>query len=86
MHNINKLQSTNDSHQSHSILLLSVGEPDSPVLKTNEMKIEGNSFFVPLKKNDNGIPLQSYNIRYRQVRDGVSLFFFGCSLPLLSVK
>lgn len=55
-----------------SLCFLSVGEPDSPVLSSDEMKVEGNSFSVPLKQiDDGGTPLKHFNIRYGQVRDGV---------------
>ncbi len=60
-----------------SLFFLSVGEPDSPVLSVDEMKIEGNSFSVPLKQTDDGgTPLQHFNIRYKQVKDGVSLSLY----------
>lgn len=46
------------------------GEPDSPVLLVNEMKVESNSFFVPLKQiDDGGSPLQHFNIRYKQDKE-----------------
>ena len=57
----------------HSLCPLSAGEPDSPVLTVDQMKIERNSFSVPVKQSDDGgNPLQHYNIRYRQVGDSVS--------------
>ena len=74
--------------------LLSAGEPDSPALLSGEMKLEGNSFSVPLKQTDDGgSPLLHYNIRYRQVRDSFSLLSFQGPLfpdfhppsPLLSL-
>ncbi|XP_070691990.1 neural cell adhesion molecule 1 [Pempheris klunzingeri] len=47
------------------------GEPDSPVLLSDEMKTEGNSFSVPLKNmDDGGSPLLHFNIRYRQEKEG----------------
>ncbi|XP_036929812.1 neural cell adhesion molecule 1 isoform X2 [Acanthopagrus latus] len=47
------------------------GEPDSPVLTADEMKVERNSFSVPVKQSDDGgSPLQHYNIRYRQDKEG----------------
>lgn len=50
------------------------GEPDSPVLSSDEMKIEGNTFSVPLKHTvDGGSPVLQLNVRYRQVRDSMSL-------------
>ncbi|XP_039661203.1 neural cell adhesion molecule 1 [Perca fluviatilis] len=46
------------------------GEPDSPVLSSNKMKIEGNSFYVPLEQLDNGgSPLLHFDIRYRQDKE-----------------
>ena len=57
----------------HSLCPLSAGEPDSPVLTADEMKVERNSFSVPVKQSDDGgSPLQHYNIRYRQVGASVS--------------
>lgn len=50
------------------------GEPDSPVLSSDEMKIESNTFSVPLKHTvDGGSPVLQFNVRYRQVRDSMSL-------------
>lgn len=47
------------------------GEPDSPVLLSNEMKVEGNSFSVPLKQTDDGgTPLLHFDVRYRQDKEG----------------
>ncbi|XP_026148793.1 neural cell adhesion molecule 1 [Mastacembelus armatus] len=44
-----------------------IREPDSPFLSSDEMKIEGNSFSVPLKQiDDGGTPVLHFNIRYRQ--------------------
>lgn len=43
------------------------GEPDSPILLTDRMKIEGNSFFMPIKQiNDGGSPLLTFSVRYKQ--------------------
>lgn len=43
------------------------GEPDSPILMTDKIKIEGNSFFIPLKQiDDGGSPLLNFSVRYRQ--------------------
>lgn len=43
------------------------GEPDSPILLTDRTKIEGNSFFIPLKQTDDGgSPLLNFSVRYRQ--------------------
>nr|XP_057909450.1 neural cell adhesion molecule 1 [Doryrhamphus excisus] len=47
------------------------GEPDSPLLLSDEMNVEGNSFSVPLKPTgDGGTPLLHYTVRYRQDKDG----------------
>ncbi|KAM8871325.1 neural cell adhesion molecule 1 isoform 2-T2 [Spinachia spinachia] len=47
------------------------GEPDSPVLLSNEMKVEGNSFYVPLKRTDDGeSPMLHFDVRYRQDKEG----------------
>ncbi|KAF1387600.1 hypothetical protein PFLUV_G00081540 [Perca fluviatilis] len=47
-----------------------IREPDSPVLSSNKMKIEGNSFYVPLEQLDNGgSPLLHFDIRYRQDKE-----------------
>ncbi|XP_068614849.1 neural cell adhesion molecule 1 [Brachionichthys hirsutus] len=47
------------------------GEPDRPVLSVDKMKVESNSFFVPLKLLDEGgSPLQHYNLRHRQDKEG----------------
>lgn len=55
------------------LCLLSIGEPDSPVVLSNEMKVEGNSFSVPLKQSDDGgTPMLHFDVRYRQVGDAVS--------------
>ncbi|XP_049585296.1 neural cell adhesion molecule 1 isoform X2 [Syngnathus scovelli] len=46
------------------------GEPDSPVLLCDEMKVGGDSFFIPLKHTDNGdTPLLHYDLRYREDND-----------------
>lgn len=48
---------------------LCLGEPDSPVLSTNEMKVEGNSFSVPVRQiDDGGSSLLHYDVRYKQVQ------------------
>uniref|UniRef100_A0A1A8S3Z0 Neural cell adhesion molecule 3 n=2 Tax=Nothobranchius TaxID=28779 RepID=A0A1A8S3Z0_9TELE len=42
-------------------------EPDSPVLFTDEVKIEGNTFSVPLRQiDDGGSPLLHFTVRHRQ--------------------
>lgn len=52
---------------------LSVGEPDTPLLKPNDMKVESNTFYVPLRQVDQGAsPLQHFNLRYRKVTDASS--------------
>ncbi|XP_070768071.1 neural cell adhesion molecule 1 [Enoplosus armatus] len=46
------------------------GEPDSPVLSSDEMKVEGTSFSVPLKQiDDGGTPLLHFSVRYRQDKE-----------------
>lgn len=46
------------------------GEPDSPVLSSPGMKVEGNSFSVPLKQmDDGGSPVLHFNVRYRQDKE-----------------
>ncbi|KAM6936688.1 neural cell adhesion molecule 1 [Lycodopsis pacificus] len=46
-------------------------EPDSPVLLSNVMKVEGNSFSVPLKQTDDGgTPLLHFRVRYREDKEG----------------
>ncbi|XP_074539291.1 neural cell adhesion molecule 1 [Halichoeres trimaculatus] len=48
-----------------------IREPDRPVLFIDVMKVEGNSFSVPLKQNDDGgTPVQHFNVRYKQDKDG----------------
>ncbi|XP_037532353.1 neural cell adhesion molecule 1 [Nematolebias whitei] len=47
------------------------GEPDRPVLSTNEMKVEGNSFSVPVRQiDDGGSTLLHYDVRYKQDTEG----------------
>ncbi|XP_077577948.1 neural cell adhesion molecule 1 [Stigmatopora nigra] len=47
-----------------------IREPDIPLLLCDEMKVGGNSFFIPLKPADNGkTPLLHYNLRYREDKD-----------------
>lgn len=55
----------------HNIRTLGMhGEPDSPVLLTDRIKIEGNSFFIPLKQTDDGgSPLLSFSVRYKQDKE-----------------
>ncbi|KAM6994176.1 neural cell adhesion molecule 1 [Tautogolabrus adspersus] len=48
-----------------------IREPDCPVLSTDAMKVDGNSFFIPLKQpDDGGTPLQHFNIQYKQDKEG----------------
>ncbi|XP_013858803.1 neural cell adhesion molecule 1 isoform X2 [Austrofundulus limnaeus] len=48
-----------------------IREPDSPVLSTNEMKVEGNSFSVPIRQiDDGGSPLLHFDVRYKQDTEG----------------
>ncbi|CAK6954324.1 neural cell adhesion molecule 1 [Scomber scombrus] len=48
-----------------------IREPDSPVLKDDEKKIEQRSAIIPLKcKDDVGTPVLKYIVRYRQDKDG----------------
>uniref|UniRef100_A0A8C2WG09 Neural cell adhesion molecule 3 n=1 Tax=Cyclopterus lumpus TaxID=8103 RepID=A0A8C2WG09_CYCLU len=48
-----------------------LGEPDRPVLLSNEMKVEGNSFSVPLQPTDDGgTPLLHFDIRYKPDEEG----------------
>ncbi|XP_054869316.1 neural cell adhesion molecule 1 isoform X1 [Amphiprion ocellaris] len=47
-----------------------IREPDSPVLSSPGMKVEGNSFSVPLKQTDDGgSPVLHFNVRYKQDKD-----------------
>ncbi|XP_076006476.1 neural cell adhesion molecule 1 isoform X2 [Genypterus blacodes] len=47
------------------------GEPDSPVLSTYQMKVDSNTFSIPLKQSDDGgTPLLHFNIRYKQDKEG----------------
>lgn len=68
---------------------LSAGEPDAPLLKRNDMKVERNTFYVPLQQVDQGAsPLQNFYLRYRKVTDTSSawtfiLFFFQSSFSLI---
>ncbi|KAK7887112.1 hypothetical protein WMY93_026733 [Mugilogobius chulae] len=42
-------------------------EPDSPILLTDQMKIEGNSFLIHFKqRDDGGSPLLNFSVRYKQ--------------------
>ncbi|XP_034729710.1 neural cell adhesion molecule 1 isoform X1 [Etheostoma cragini] len=47
-----------------------IREPDSPVLSPDKMKVEGNSFYVPLEQfDDGGSPLLHFDVRYRQDKE-----------------
>lgn len=49
-------------------LFVCVGEPDVPVLSTDEGKIEKNTYSVPIKQlSDGGSPITYYVVRYRMV-------------------
>ncbi|XP_068179689.1 neural cell adhesion molecule 1 [Antennarius striatus] len=53
------------------LCLLMAGEPDRPILSVDKMKVEKNSFSVPLKlMNNGGSPLQQYKLKYRQDKEG----------------
>ncbi|KAM3838265.1 neural cell adhesion molecule 1 [Diretmus argenteus] len=55
----------------HTIRTQGIREPDSPVLSSNQIRVEGNSFSVPFTQLDNGgTPLLHFNIRYRQNIEG----------------
>lgn len=57
--------------ETKTVRTLGLREPDSPVLSSDKMKIEKNSFSVPLKHTDDGgTPLQHFNIRYKQDKEG----------------
>ncbi|XP_030014772.1 neural cell adhesion molecule 1 isoform X1 [Sphaeramia orbicularis] len=46
------------------------GEPDSPVLSPGQMRIDGNSFSVPLTQiDDGGSPLLHFTVRFRQDKE-----------------
>lgn len=56
---------------------LSAGEPDTPLLKPNDMKVERNTFYVPLQPAEEGAsPLQHFYLRYRKVTDASSTWIF----------
>lgn len=64
--------------------LLSAGEPDTPLLKSKDMKVERNTFHVPLQQVDQGAsPLQQFNLRYRKVTDASSAWIFALFFPIL---
>lgn len=61
---------------------LSAGEPDTPVLLPDRMKVERNTFYIPLQHLDQGAsPLQHFNLRYRKVTDAPSALCFHSSSP-----
>lgn len=48
---------------------LSAGEPNTPVLMPDNMKVERNTFYIPIRQADQGAsPLQHFNLRYRKVK------------------
>ncbi|RVE62475.1 hypothetical protein OJAV_G00157360 [Oryzias javanicus] len=50
-----------------SVRTQGIREPDSPVVSADEIKIEGNTFSVPLKQSDDGgSPLLHFQVRYKQ--------------------
>ncbi|XP_055083890.1 neural cell adhesion molecule 1 [Periophthalmus magnuspinnatus] len=52
---------------SNSVRTQGIREPDSPILLTDQIKIEGNSFFIPLRQSDDGgSPLLNFSVRYKQ--------------------
>lgn len=52
---------------------LSAGEPDVPILSPIGMKVEGNTFYIPLQHVEQGAsPLQHFTLRYREVTDAPS--------------
>ncbi|XP_039974592.1 neural cell adhesion molecule 1 [Xiphias gladius] len=54
-----------------SVCTQGIREPDSPALSSDEMKVEGNSFSIPLKQTDDGgSPLLHFKIRYREDTKG----------------
>ncbi|XP_071381708.1 neural cell adhesion molecule 1 isoform X6 [Centroberyx affinis] len=47
------------------------GEPDSPVLSSKQIRVDSNSFSVPLQQiDDGGTPLLHFNIRYKEDKEG----------------
>ncbi|GAA6224424.1 neural cell adhesion molecule 1-like isoform X2 [Lates japonicus] len=64
-----------------------IREPDSPVLSSDEIKIEGNSFSVPLKQTDDGgTPLLHFNVRYRQDTEGAEWIEMQLSSDAASIS
>ncbi|XP_028986210.1 neural cell adhesion molecule 1 [Betta splendens] len=58
-----------DSHSVHTQGVR--GEPDSPVVLSDEVKVEGNSVSVPIKQiDDGGTPLLHFIVRYKQDKVG----------------
>ncbi|XP_074510903.1 neural cell adhesion molecule 1 isoform X2 [Sebastes fasciatus] len=57
--------------ETNPVRTLGIREPESPVLSSNEMKVEGNSFSVPIKQTDDGgTPLLHFDVRYKQEKEG----------------
>ncbi|KAK5862658.1 hypothetical protein PBY51_018028 [Eleginops maclovinus] len=47
-----------------------LGEPDRPVISSDEMKVEGNTFSVPINQiDDGGTPLLHFELRYRKDKE-----------------
>ncbi|XP_049902461.1 neural cell adhesion molecule 1 isoform X1 [Epinephelus moara] len=58
--------------ETNTVRTQGIREPDSPVLSSSEMKVEGNSVFIPLKQlDDGGTPLLRFEMRYRQDKEGI---------------
>ncbi|XP_029307941.1 neural cell adhesion molecule 1 isoform X2 [Cottoperca gobio] len=56
--------------ETNTVRTLGIREPDSPVLSSDAMKVEGNSFYVPIKQTDDGgTPLLHFDVRYRQDKE-----------------
>ncbi|XP_024122872.1 neural cell adhesion molecule 1 [Oryzias melastigma] len=50
-----------------SVRTQGIREPDSPVVSAEEIKIDGNTFSVPVKQSDDGgSPLLHFQVRYKQ--------------------
>ncbi|XP_071762145.2 neural cell adhesion molecule 1 isoform X2 [Centroberyx gerrardi] len=48
-----------------------IREPDSPVLSSKQIRVDSNSFSVPLQQiDDGGTPLLHFNIRYKEDKEG----------------
>ncbi|CAG12882.1 unnamed protein product [Tetraodon nigroviridis] len=50
---------------------MGIREPDVPILSPIGMKVEGNTFYIPLQHVEQGAsPLQHFTLRYREDKDG----------------